>query len=74
MITMTTPTSQPSFFGTIIRFLSFGKYRSLLYHHGSSKHSSLCSGLLTIVFTLFIAIYGLVILVDIFKMQSHSSR
>ena len=71
---MTSPTDQPSFLGTLIRFLSFGKYRSLLYHHGSSKHSSLCSGLLTIVFTLFIAIYALVILVDIFKMHNYSSR
>ena len=71
---MTSPTSQPSTLATLIRFLSFGKYRSLLYHQGSSKHSSLCSGLLTIVFTMFITLYGLVILVDIFKMQSYSSR
>ncbi len=55
--------------GDLIRLLSIGKYSSKLYHRGQAFHSTLLSGIFTIVSVLTVTVFACQILVSVFRKE-----
>lgn len=54
----------------VLMRISLGQYRSKLYHQGSGSHSSLCSALCTIAFTIFLVTYTVTILAEVVNREN----
>ena len=59
-------------FRSILHTLSLGKYQSKLYHRGLSEHSSLASGLLTILFFLCLGFLIFNAFYDVLRLANYS--
>ena len=64
--------STRSTFRRILNTLSLGKYQSKLYHRGLSEHSSLVSGLLTILCILFLGFFIFNAFYDVLRLANYS--
>jgi hypothetical protein len=60
-----------SCFGSCLKAISVGKYRTILYHKDKENYSSKAGGIITILCAIFLITYGFYLVNEIFNREKY---